>query len=300
VSGYEDLVTQLDDAVVFTELLEEDPENQELETELSSLLNTVGKQLDELEIKSLLSGKYDNDPCFFYLNSGAGGTDAQDWTQMLYRMYTRWFEQKGFQYELIDQTLGDEAGLKSATLYIKGDFAYGYAKNEIGVHRLVRLSPFNANNKRQTSFAAVEVVPEINFDEYDLEIDSKDLKIDTYRASGAGGQHVNKTDSAVRITHLPTGIVVQCQNSRSQGANKDTAMKMLKSRLLKVMEEQHKEQINEIRGKSVEIAWGNQIRSYVFHPYKLVKDLRSNTESTDVSAVMDGEIDDFINANLRL
>lgn len=254
--------------------------------------------VDDLEIETLLSDKYDRSNCIFSLNAGAGGTDAQDWTQILLRMYGRWFDKKGFKSTLIEETPGDEAGIKSCTIVVKGPFAYGLLKNEIGIHRLVRLSPFNANNKRQTSFAAVDVIPEINKD-IDLQIDPKDLKIDTYRASGAGGQHVNKTDSAVRITHLPTGLTAQSQASRSQISNRETALNILKSRLLQQLEKEKKEHLNELRQDAKDIGWGNQIRSYVFHPYKLVKDLRTQHERTDLNKVLDGHIDDFINAFLR-
>jgi peptide chain release factor 2 len=284
---------------VFFELVDEGSESEEnLTEEVGCLIETLGEKVEGLEVRSLLSDKYDTSDCFFSLNAGAGGTDAQDWAQMLLRMYTRWFEKKSYQFEIIDQAFGDEAGIKSVTINVKGDFAYGYLKNEIGIHRLVRLSPFNSNNKRQTSFAAVDIMPQIEHDNSDLEIDDKDLRVDTFRASGAGGQHVNKTDSAVRLTHIPTGIVAQSQNSRSQGANKETALAILKSRLAKLMAEQRKDTIKELRGEVKDIAWGSQIRSYVFHPYKLVKDLRTGEETSDVGGVMDGDLDGFIKANL--
>lgn len=248
----------------------------------------------------MLSGKYDTAPCFFSINAGAGGTDAQDWAQLLYRMYLRWFEKKGYTYEVLEYMEGEEAGIKSATFRVLGDYAYGYLKNEAGVHRLVRLSPFNANNKRQTSFAAVDVTPDVGGGEIEVQIDPKDLKVDTYRSSGAGGQHVNKTDSAVRITHLPTGLVATSQASRSQIDNRETAMSLLKARLYMVLERERKEKLQELRGSVTDIAWGNQIRSYVFHPYKLVKDLRTNYETSDVQGVMDGDLDPFINAKLKL
>ena len=218
---------------------------------------------------------------------------------MLLRMYLRWFEKKGFKADIVEQTAGDEAGIKSTMVFVEGVHAYGLCKTEIGIHRLVRLSPFNANNKRQTSFAAVDVIPDLSQDKTELNIDSKDLKIDTFRASGAGGQHVNKTDSAVRITHLPTGLVASCQNSRSQGANKERAMQILTARILAVMEQEQKAHIEDIRGSTTDIAWGNQIRSYVFHPYKMVKDLRTSVETSNVQNVMDGDIDRFINAKLK-
>ncbi|MFT5170626.1 MAG: peptide chain release factor 2 [Candidatus Marinamargulisbacteria bacterium] len=289
VSSYDRLVTIQDDIKVFSEMAAEEGGDSESAEEAKMLLLTLVKQVDDLELTSLLSNKYDASNCIVSLNAGAGGTDAQDWAQILLRMYTRWFEKRGYTVDVVDEAMGDEAGIKSVTLMVSGDFAYGYLKNEIGVHRLVRLSPFNSNNKRQTSFAALDVV----------ELDSKDLRVDTFRASGAGGQHVNKTDSAVRITHLPTGLVSQSQNSRSQSANRETAMKILKSRLLQLMEKEHKAMVKDLRGDSKDIAWGNQIRSYVFHPYKLIKDLRTGVERTDIQTVMDGDLDGFVWANLR-
>ena len=279
------------------ELLKES-EDADLLSEQKQNLETFKKGVAELEIKSFLSGKFDTSNCFVSIFAGAGGTDAQDWTQLLLRMYLRWFEKKGFTVEVIDESLGEEAGLKSVTLDVKGDYAYGLLKHEAGVHRLVRISPFNANDKRQTSFAAVDVVPQVD-KQTEISIDVKDLKIDTYRSSGAGGQHVNKTDSAVRITHLPTGLVVTSQHSRSQISNREMAMSILMSRLAKLMEEQHIQYVNELRGDVQENAWGHQIRSYVFHPYKLVKDLRTNYETSNVQDVMDGELDPFIEASLR-
>lgn len=288
------------DIGVLFELIAEDGETPELMAELTKTAADFSAKVEALETQSLLSGPYDTHAGIFSLNAGAGGTDAQDWAQILLRMYLRWFEQKGYTATVVDETLGEEAGLKSATVIVEGEYAYGFLKNEIGVHRLVRLSPFNANSKRQTSFAAVDVIPKIDADFSGIEIDPKDLRVDTYRSTGAGGQHVNKTDSAVRITHLPTGIVVQCQSERSQISNRDTAMGMLKSRLLLRMEEEHKQKISDIRGESKDIAWGNQIRSYVFHPYKLIKDIRTGVERTDIQTVMDGDLDGFIAANLRL
>ena len=280
-------------------MLEEEGEDASVLAELNVATNCLELTLEELEIKAHLSGKYDTFNAFFSINAGAGGTDAQDWAYMLLRMYTRWFEKRGYKADVISQTMGEEAGIKSVLIQVEGDFCYGYLKNEVGIHRLVRLSPFNANNKRQTSFASVDVVPVIEQANSDFDIDSKDLKIDTYRASGAGGQHVNKTDSAVRITHLPTGLVATSQNSRSQGANKDTAMSILKSRLAKLMDDEHKEHVEELRGTVKDIAWGHQIRSYVFHPYKLVKDLRTQVETSNLQAVMDGDLDAFVNAQLK-
>jgi len=290
----------LDEVKVYLELLEEAKEEEpDTITDAQKVLKILISEIDALELLSFLTGKYDKANCIFSLNSGAGGTDAQDWTQMLFRMYTRFFEKKGYEYEVVEYTLGDEAGIKSATLLLKGDLVYGYLKSEIGVHRMVRLSPFNANNKRQTSFAAVDVIPEIENLSKNIQIDTKDLKIDTYRASGAGGQHVNKTDSAVRITHIPTGMVAQSQASRSQGANKEMAMKILTSRLVQKLETEHKEKVEELSAGNKEIAWGNQIRSYVFHPYQMVKDHRNNIETSNLQAVMDGDLDMFIEGFLR-
>ena len=299
VEEYKTTLKLGEEVEVFIDLIEEAGESTEVLEEAQEYLNNFVSRVDSLEIQALLSQKYDTANCIFSINSGAGGTDAQDWAQILFRMYTRWMDHKKFQFEVVDQTLADEAGLKSVTVIVKGEYAYGYLKNEIGIHRLVRLSPFNANNKRHTSFAAVDVVPEISTDIDEIKLDPKDLRIDTYRSTGAGGQHVNKTDSAVRITHLPTGLVSQCQNSRSQIANRETALIILKSRILAVLEKEQKKYIDEIRGISKEIGWGSQIRSYVFHPYKLVKDLRTNLENTNLQAVMDGDLDGFIFANLR-
>jgi peptide chain release factor 2 len=277
----------------------EEDNSEESENEVKEYISKLTAQIDNMEIEALLSHKYDTYNCILSINSGAGGTDAQDWTQILLRMYLRWLDKKQYKYQIVDENFGDEAGLKSATIIVNGLYSFGYLKNEIGIHRLVRLSPFNANNKRQTSFAAIDVIPELSKDFANIDLDQKDLKIDTFRASGAGGQHVNKTDSAVRITHIPTGLIAQSQNSRSQGANKETALSILKSRILQQQEEQHKAQVNELRSNSKEIAWGHQIRSYVFHPYKLIKDLRTGYERTDINNIMDGDLDDFINANLK-
>lgn len=294
IATYTSLKKAAEDIEVLLEIIgsENDPEAhlEELETEYK----TFKSKLEQLEIRSMLSGQYDTFDCFFSLNAGAGGTDAQDWVEILLRMYTRWFDKKGFSYSIMDQTLGDEAGIKSVTLEVKGPFAYGLLKHENGVHRLVRISPFNANSKRQTSFAAVDVLPEIQNNTTELEIDPKDLRIDTFRSSGAGGQHVNKTDSAVRIVHIPTGLVAQSQHSRSQISNRETALNILKSRLLQRMIQEQKNQINDLRGDVSDISWGNQIRSYVFHPYKLVKDLRTDYERTDLQNVLDGDLDKFI------
>ena len=298
VDDYQRLKVRNEEVETYLELAEEGSLEDVVE-ELDKVLADQEKEVEQFEIKILLSGKYDHYDCIVSLNSGAGGTDAQDWTQMLLRMYARWFEKNNFQFEVADQMVGEEAGLKSATLVVKGEFAYGLLKNESGIHRLVRLSPFNANNKRQTSFAAVDVIPEIKVSDKTLTIDPKELKVDTFKSSGAGGQHVNKTDSAVRITHIPTGIVVQSQHSRSQFSNRETAMTLLKSKLIANKEKEHRQKISEFKDNK-EIAWGNQIRSYVFHPYKLVKDLRTNLESSDIQNIMNGDISPFIYAQLRL
>ena len=285
----------------FFELFEEDPlsaEDSDLQLEFSNLFQSFKESVSTFELESFLSEPYDFNDAIVNLYAGAGGTDAQDWTEMLFRMYLRWFEKKGYKVEILDQISGDEAGLKSASLLVSGDYVYGYLKLEKGVHRLVRQSPFNANNKRQTSFAAVDVIPKLDVQKT-VVIDSKELKIDTYRASGAGGQHVNKTDSAIRVTHLPTGLVATCQSSRSQNSNKEMAMTILMSRLMVVKEQQQKEKLSEISGDKLENTWGHQIRSYVLHPYKLVKDLRTNFETSNVQDVLDGNLDSFVNAMLR-
>ena len=265
--------------------------------EIISEIKLIEKEVQQYKIEILLSGEYDKNNCILTLHVGAGGTDANDWTEMLLRMYTRWCEKKGYKVDVIDLLEGEEAGIKSVTLRVEGLYAYGYLKAEKGIHRLVRISPFNANGKRQTSFASLEALPELT-KEQDIEIKSDDLKIDTYRAGGAGGQHVNKTESAIRITHIPTGIVVQCQNERSQYANKDTAMAMLKSKLIELKERAHKEKIEDLTGELKDIGWGSQIRSYVFHPYSMVKDHRTGIETSNVNAVMDGDLDQFINGFL--
>ncbi len=254
--------------------------------------------LENMRLETLLFGTYDKNNAIMTLHSGAGGTEAQDWVEMLLRMFTRWAERRGFKVETLDLLAGEEAGVKSATILIEGLNAYGYAKSEMGVHRLVRISPFDASGRRHTSFASVEVMPEIN-DDIQIDISAEDLRVDTYRASGAGGQHVNKTDSAIRITHIPTGVVVSCQSERSQHKNRDTAMKMLKSKLMQLAEQEHKDKIEDLKGVQKDIAWGSQIRSYVFHPYNLVKDHRTGFEMGNIGAVMDGELDGFINAYLK-
>ena len=266
----------------------------DIEEELASFKETF----ENIRISTLLSGEYDKNNAILKLNAGAGGTESCDWCSMLYRMYTRWAERKGYSLEVIDYLDGDEAGIKSVTFQINGENAYGYLKSEKGVHRLVRISPFNAQGKRQTSFVSLDVMPDIEED-VDVEIKDEDIRIDTYRSSGAGGQHINKTSSAIRITHFPTGIVVTCQNERSQFQNKDKAMQMLKAKLYMLKQEENAEKLSDIRGDVKEIGWGNQIRSYVMQPYTMVKDHRTNEESGNVDAVMDGAIDPFINAYLK-
>lgn len=269
-----------------------------LEEEISKELAELEGRVEEVAAETLLSGPYDRHNAILSLHPGAGGTESQDWAAMLLRMYTRWAEEQGFEVELLDYLEGEEAGIKSATLLIKGQNAYGYLKAERGIHRLVRISPFDAAGRRHTSFASVDVVPEVEFED-DIEIKPEELKIDTFRSQGAGGQYVNKTDSAVRITHLPTGIVVTCQNERSQHANRLAAMKILKAKLLERKMKKQEEELARLRGEQREIAWGNQIRSYVFHPYSLVKDHRTGVEVGNVQAVMDGWLDPFIQAYLR-
>lgn len=289
-SQYEDIETLLemgyeeDDASLIPEIQEE--------------LDDFTEKFEAIRIKTLLSGEYDRNNAILKLNAGAGGTESCDWAGMLYRMYTRWAERKGFHVEVLDFLDGDEAGIKSVTFEVSGENAYGYLKSEKGVHRLVRISPFNAQGKRQTSFVSLDVMPDIE-DEIDIEINPDELRVDTYRSSGAGGQHINKTSSAIRITHLPTGIVVQCQNERSQHQNKDKAMQMLKAKLYLLEQQKQAEKLSGIRGEVSDIAWGNQIRSYVMQPYTMVKDHRTSAEVSNVDGVMDGKIDPFINAYLK-
>lgn len=292
---FNSIETKIEDIEVLNEIMEENDE--ESINEIISSVKFLEKEIEDYKIEMLLSGEYDKNNAILTLHVGVGGTDANDWTEMLLRMYTRWCEKRGFSVETLELIQGEEAGIKSVTLSVKGEFAYGYLKAEKGIHRLVRISPYNANGKRQTSFASVEVLPELTKNQ-DIEIKQDDLKIDTYRASGAGGQHVNKTESAVRITHIPTGIVVQCQNERSQISNRETAMNMLKSKLIELKERAHKEKIEDLTGELKDMGWGNQIRSYVFHPYNMVKDHRTGEETSNVQAVMDGEIDSFINSYL--
>lgn len=297
VGLYKNLIERIEDVEVLKQLNDEE-QDESLEKEVIDGVLDLSQIIEKFKIQLLLSGQYDKNNAMMTLHAGAGGTDAQDWTEMLLRMYTRWSEKKGYKVTTIDFLAGDEAGIKSVTIKIEGEFAYGFLKAEKGIHRLVRISPFNANGKRQTSFASNEVLPELTPDQ-DIEIKSEDLRVDTFRASGAGGQYVNKTDSAIRITHLPTGIVVQCQNERSQHSNKETAMKMLKAKLIVLKEIAHKEKIEDISGELKDIAWGSQIRSYVFQPYTMVKDHRTGAESGNVDAVMDGDIDIFITEYLK-
>lgn len=289
-SKYEDIETLIEMA--------EEENDAGLLPEIENELNAFRACFETLRIETLLSGEFDGNNAVINIHAGAGGTESCDWVQMLYRMYTRWAEKKGFQVEVLDYLDGDEAGIKSVTFQVNGLHAYGYMKSEKGVHRLVRISPFNAAGKRQTSFAAVDVMPELD-DTIEVDINEDDLKIDTYRSSGAGGQHINKTSSAVRITHIPTGVVVQCQNERSQHSNKDKAMKMLMSKLYLIKQQENLERISDIRGEVTDNGWGSQIRSYVLQPYTMVKDNRTGCESGNAQAVLDGEIDSFINAYLK-
>ena len=291
------LSTQYDDILTLIDMGYEE-NDESLIPEIRGELDEVIREFDELRIGSLLSGEYDKNNAILKLNAGAGGTESCDWCGMLYRMYTRWAERKGFTIEVLDYLDGDEAGIKSVTFQVNGLNAYGYLKSEKGVHRLVRISPFNAQGKRQTSFVSLDVMPDIEGD-LDVDIDEKDLRIDTYRSSGAGGQHINKTSSAIRITHIPTGTVVQCQNERSQFQNKDKAMQMLKAKLYLLKKEANAEKLSDIRGEVKEIGWGNQIRSYVLQPYTLVKDHRTDVETGNVDAVLDGGLDIFINGYLK-
>ncbi|MEG2973947.1 MAG: peptide chain release factor 2 [Clostridium sp.] len=292
IDSYEALERRIEDFEILIEIsdMEEDLSSV---SEIRSERRVIDESLEQLKITTLLSGEYDKNDVILSIHAGAGGTEACDWAEMVLRMYTRWAESKGFKTEIIDYLPGDEVGVKSASLEIKGEYAYGYLKSEKGVHRLVRISPFDSAGKRHTSFLSVEVLPEIT-QQQDIDIRTEDLKIDTYRAGGAGGQHVNKTESAIRITHLPTGIIVQCQNQRSQHSNKETAMKMLKSKLIEIKEREHKERIEDLTGDHNQIGWGSQIRSYVFQPYTMVKDHRTNKEIGNINAVMDGELDPFI------
>ena len=303
VGSYENLVRMYEDAQTMLELAAEEEFDSEEEQEsflqdIRTRLKEIAQRIEEEKLSALLSGEFDQNNAILSFHAGAGGTEAQDWVQMLYRMYARWSERHHFKVKVLDYLAGEEAGIKSASILITGTNAYGFLKSEHGVHRLVRISPFDASGRRQTSFASLEVMPEID-DDYDIEINPADLKIDTYRSGGAGGQHVNKTESAIRITHIPTGVIVACQNERSQHQNREVAMKMLKSKLVKIKEREHLKRIEDIKGEQQQIGWGSQIRSYVFMPYTLVKDHRTNCESGNINAVMDGDLDPFINAYLK-
>ena len=297
LDAYNRLNSDCEDLEVMMEMADEE-EDESLIPEIESDFRKLKKNIDDMRVETLLTGEYDRGGAILGIHSGAGGAEAQDWANMLLRMYTRWFERKDYKYTIIDLQTDDDNGIKSATLTVQGENAYGYLKNESGVHRLVRISPFDSNARRHTSFASVDVTPQID-DDIEVEINPEDLRIDTYRSSGAGGQHVNTTDSAVRITHIPTNIVVSCQNERSQHQNREVAMRVLKSRLIELKERENKEKIDELRGDYGQITWGNQIRSYVFQPYTMVKDHRTGAEVGDVQKVMDGDIDYFINEKLK-
>jgi len=297
IEGYEKLYNKWEDLMLLTDMALEE-EDDSVEKEIQKGMAELNKSLEKLRLKTLLSGEYDLNSAILSIHSGAGGLDAQDWAEILLRMFTRWAENQGYGMETLDYIPDKEGGVKSVTLRIKGDYAYGYLKSEKGVHRLIRMSPFDTSGKRHTSFTSVDVMPELP-DDAEIDINTADLKIDTYRSSGAGGQHVNKTDSAIRITHLPTGIVVQCQNERSQHHNKNTAMRMLMAKLIELQETEHKEKIEDIQGDYSQIAWGSQIRTYVFHPYTMVKDHRTGAETGNIAAVLDGDIDMFINTYLQ-
>ena len=298
IESFEKYSDELNNLIDMNKLLVEEYD-EDLAEELKKNSDILEKNLENLEIETLLSGKYDNNNAIITLHPGAGGTESQDWAQMLYRMYGRWANFNEFEFKELDFLPGDEAGIKSVTALVSGENAYGYLKGEMGVHRLVRISPFDSGGRRHTSFASLEVLPEIT-DDIEIDINIQDLRVDTYRASGAGGQHINKTDSAVRITHIPTGIVVACQSERSQQMNRETAMKMLKSKLLSLKEKEQKDKMNELKGTQMDIAWGSQIRSYVFCPYTLVKDHRTGYEVGNVEAVMNGEINEFIQEYLKM
>lgn len=297
IEGFNKFSENLEDIIALIELSIEENDESSSE-EIKDSLCEFRKEMDKQQLAVLLGGEYDAMNAILTFHAGAGGTEAQDWTEMLCRMYSHWAEQHGYKCHLLDCLDGDEAGIKSCSVLIEGENAYGYLKSESGVHRLVRISPFDSSGRRHTSFAAIEVMPEID-DSIEVDIKAEDLKIDTYRASGAGGQHINKTDSAVRITHIPTGVVVACQTQRSQHQNKDFAMKMLRSELVKIKEQEHFEKISDIKGVQKKIEWGAQIRSYVFMPYTLVKDHRTNYEDGNINAVMDGDLDGFIHAYLK-
>lgn len=296
IKGWEDGWAELEETDLLLEMATEEKDS-EIEQEVADALPRIEEQIEVAELECMFSGEHDASNVIISIHAGAGGTEAQDWVGILLRMYLRWAEAKGFKADILDILAGDEAGTKSVTFIIKGRFAYGYMRSELGIHRLVRISPFDASGRRHTSFASVMVMPELE-DSIDVEIDEKDLRIDTYRASGAGGQHVNKTDSAIRITHVPTGVVVQCQNERSQHRNKDMAMKMLVARLYELEKEKQAEQQEGLHGDKKDISWGSQIRSYVLQPYRLIKDHRTEVEMGNVDAVLDGDLDSFIKAYL--
>lgn len=297
ISKYENLKERYDDLCIMVDMANEE-EDLSLLDDLKRQIKEISKDLEEQTLSTLLTGEYDSENAILTFHSGAGGTEAQDWVEMLCRMYMRWGEKHKFKVKMLDFLDGEEAGLKSASIIVEGENAYGFLKGEMGVHRLVRISPFDSSGRRHTSFASIEVIPEIS-DEIEIDIAPEDIKMDVFRASGAGGQHVNKTSSAVRLTHIPTGIIVACQNERSQHQNREMAMKMLKSKLLEIKEREHLDRIEDIKGVQKEIAWGSQIRSYVFMPYTMVKDHRTGAEMGNVQAVMDGDIDEFINAYLK-
>ncbi len=297
IEEFKELNTQYEDIETLI-LLAEEENDESLVSEIGELLELFKVSFEGFKVQTLLSGEFDGNNAVLTLHAGAGGTESCDWASMLYRMYQRWADKKGFSVEVLDYLDGDEAGIKSVTFQVNGQNAYGFLKSEKGVHRLVRISPFNAAGKRQTSFAALDVMPEIN-DEIEIEINDEDLRIDKYRSSGAGGQHVNKTESAIRITHIPTGVVVQCQNERSQHSNKDKAMKMLKAKLYLIKQQENLEKISDIRGEVTDNGWGSQIRSYVLQPYTMVKDHRTSQEVGNAQAVLDGDIDPFVNAYLK-
>ena len=297
MAEFDSLKNRYEDCLTLIEMAMEEKDESVID-EVKQERDIITSTLETMKLATLLSGEYDANNAILTFHAGAGGTEAQDWAQMLYRMYTRWTERHGYKYKILDYLDGDEAGIKSASILIEGLNAYGFLKSEGGVHRLVRVSPFDSSGRRHTSFASLEVMPEIEGNT-DIQIDEKDLRVDTYRSGGAGGQHVNKTESAIRITHIPTGVVVACQNERSQHQNREVAMKMLRSKLAEIKERQHLERIEDIKGVQKEIAWGSQIRSYVFMPYTLAKDHRTNFESGNIGAVMDGDLDGFINAYLK-
>ena len=299
VSRIEDFRSEVEDLEALCELCEEDENDQDMAREFVNTLESLLSKIDDIEVASFLNEPFDGRPALLSIHAGAGGTESCDWADMLMRMYTRWAERRGFDVELQDLQPGEEAGISRCSIRIDGLNAYGYAKAERGVHRLVRISPFDSNKRRHTSFCSVDVIAEVEDDDIDMDIPEDDLRIDTYRSSGKGGQHVNKTDSAVRLTHLPTNIVVQCQNQRSQLKNKQTAMKVLKSRLYEKQQDEKRAEMEKFYGEKGEMGWGNQIRSYVFQPYQMVKDLRTGVETSGVQAVMDGELDPFVNGWLR-